>query len=77
MGGRKRRTGAARTGAAGAAAQRFEVGPFWLWYRRDRDDWNICWLDGRVTRRASTGIGGDERDPPEPAKEALIDHWTA
>jgi len=75
MAGRKRRSGAARAGAA--AAQRFELGPFWLWYRRDRDDWNICWLEGRVTRRASTGIGGDGRDPPEDAKEALVDHWTA
>lgn len=63
--------------AQSTPAQRFEVGPFWLWYRRDRDDWNICWLDGRVTRRSSTGIGGDGRDPPDEAKEALIDHWTA
>lgn len=77
MGGKKRRTEAACAGAASTAAKRFELGPFWLWYRRDRDDWNICWLDGRVTRRASTGVGGDERNPPEPAKEALIDHWTA
>jgi integrase len=74
---RKRRSGGSRAGAAGAAAQRFELGPFWLWYRRDRDDWNICWLDERVTRRASTGIGGDGFDPPDEAKEALIDHWTA
>lgn len=69
------------SGAAGARtsadAGRFELGPFWLWYRRDRDDWNICWLDGRVTRRASTGIGTDGRHPPEEAKLALIDHWTA
>lgn len=71
MAGRKR-----KSGAAGASTARFELGPFWLWYRRDRDDWNICWLDGRVTRRASTGIGGDNTDPPETAKEALIDHWT-
>lgn len=56
---------------------RFQLGPFWLWYRADRDDWNICWLDGRVTRRASTGIGTDGPDPPEEAKERLIDHWTA
>lgn len=75
MAGKRRRSRSA--GTADGAAARFELGPFWLWYRRDRDDWNICWLDGRVTRRASTGIGGDRRDPPETAKEALIDHWTA
>jgi len=76
----KRGTGAAGAGAAKASndsAQRFGLGPFWLWYRRDRDDWNICWLDGRVTRRASTGIGGDAGDPPEEAKLTLIDHYTA
>ena len=55
---------------------RFELVPFWLWYRADRDDWNICWLDGRTTRRASTGIGGGGGTPPEDAKESLADHWT-
>lgn len=63
-------------GKSAGAPARFELGPFWLWYRRDRDDWCICWLDGRVTRRASTGIGGGEGDPPEEAKERLADHWT-
>jgi integrase len=73
----KRRSGAGSGKTTAGEAQRFELGPFWLWYRRDRDDWNICWLDGRVTRRASTGIGGDGGNPPEAAKLALIDHWTA
>lgn len=72
---------AARTGkrakrSAVAADARFELGPFWLWYRTDRDDWNICWLDGRTTRRTSTGIGGGGGSPPEEAKERLADHWT-
>ena len=74
------RRGPGRAGRAAkraSAPQRFELGPFWLWYRRDRDDWCICWLDGRVTRRTSTGFGGEGADPPERAKEALIDHWTA
>ena len=66
----------AKRGAA-AADGRFELGPFWLWYRADRDAWNICWLDGRTTRRASTGIGGGGGTPPEDAKESLADHWTA
>jgi hypothetical protein len=73
----KRGSGASSAAkASNDSAQRFDLGPFWLWYRRDRDDWNICWLDGRVTRRASTGIGGDTGNPPEDAKLALIDHWT-
>lgn len=71
-----RTTGKRRNAAAGATPGRFELGPFWLWYRADRDDWNICWLDGRVTRRASTGIGGGGDHPPEEAKERLADHWT-
>lgn len=69
------RRAAAKAGAE--AGQRFELGRFWLWYRADRDDWNICWLDGRVTRRKATGIGGRDLDPPEAAKNALGDHWAA
>jgi len=61
--------------AAGESPERFQLGQFWLWYRRDRDDWNVCWLDGRVTRRKATGIGGDVEPPPEAAREALADHW--
>lgn len=68
--------GPAAAGAAPiAAGERFQLGQFWLWYRSDRDDWNICWLDGRVTRRQATGIGGGGGDPPEAAREALADHW--
>lgn len=58
------------------SSERFELGPFWLWYRADRDDWCICWLDGRTTRRRSTGIGGGAQDhPPEAAQEALAAHY--
>ncbi|WP_373928844.1 hypothetical protein QTN93_03120 [Sphingomonas aerolata] len=71
------RTGKRAKRGAAAADTRFELGPFWLWYRADRDDWNICWLDGRTTRRTSTGIGGGGGTPPEDAKESLADHWTA
>ncbi|MEA3044523.1 MAG: hypothetical protein QOH47_2361 [Sphingomonadales bacterium] len=59
------------------AGQRFELGRFWLWYRPDRDDWNICWLDSRVVRRKATGVGGGGDYPPEGAREALADHWAA
>lgn len=62
------------------AGERFQLGTFWLWYRADRDDWNICWLDGRVTRRKKTGIGDRRDDPPQcdppaEAREALGAHW--
>jgi site-specific recombinase XerD len=70
------RTGKRAKRGTAAADSRFELGPFWLWYRADRDDWNICWLDGRTTRRASTGVGGVGATPPEEAKERLADHWT-
>ncbi len=70
------RTGKRAKRGTTAADGRFELGPFWLWYRADRDDWNICWLDGRTTRRASTGVGGGGGAPPEEAKERLADHWT-
>lgn len=68
------RPGAA-SGAGGASGERFQLGQFWLWHRPDRDDWNICWLDGRITRRKATGIGGGGGDPPEEARERLADHW--
>lgn len=79
---RRSRTDTAADGGQAAAGDRFQLGPFWLWYRADRDDWNICWLDGRVTRRKASGVG-DRRvdpptgDPPAEAREALADHWTA
>lgn len=60
------------------APARYELGKFWLWYRSDRDDWNICWLDGRTTRRKSLGIGGGEPDhPPQEAQDALAEHYLA
>lgn len=59
-------------------ATRLRLGRFWLWYRRDRDDWAICWLDGRTTRRKSLGIGGGTPDaPPEAAQIALAEHFNA
>lgn len=67
----------------GGGQTRYQLGPFWLWYRADRDDWNICWYDGgagggRRTRRKSTGIGGGSPDqPPKEASDALAQHYLA
>ena len=63
---------------------RTELGPFWLWYRKERGVWFICWWDdsatdgrGRTCRR-STGIGGgSEHAPPPAAIDALADHYAA
>lgn len=56
---------------------RTQLGKYWLWYRADRDDWCICWLDGRTTRRRSLGIGGGSPDdPPEGAQQALAEFFT-
>ena len=74
----------ARQRTAGQGGQtRHQLGPFWLWYRANRDDWNICWYDGgagggRRTRRKSTGIGGGAPDqPPKEASDALAEHYLA
>ena len=71
-----------RTGQRTAAprarrtAKRFQLGPYWLWYRTDRNDWAICWLDGRTTRRKSLGVGGGSADePPQEAQDALARHY--
>lgn len=57
------------------ATGRFELNGHWLWYRAERDEWAICWLDGRTTRRILTGVrGGDPDHPPEAAKERLAEH---
>jgi integrase len=65
-----------RIGARAGSRERFQLGPYWLWHRADRDDWCICWLEGRTTRRRSTGIGGGDRDhPPEAAQEVLASHY--
>lgn len=61
-----------------ATTARVELGPYWLDYRAERDDWCICWYDpaGRTRRRRSTGIGGgDASGPPEAAREALARHY--
>jgi integrase len=70
--------------SAKSEPKRTQIGPFWLWYRADRDDWRICWYDdgagtrGRSTRRKSTGIGGgDPNNPPPKAEDALADHYAA
>lgn len=69
---------------SGSAGNRVQLGPFWLWYRADRDDWRICWYDdgpgagSRRTRRKSTGIGGGTPDrPPQSAQDALAAHYEA
>ena len=71
-----------RTPSAGGQA-RHQLGPFWLWYRAGRDDWNICWYDGgagggRRTRRKSIGVGGGSpSQPPKEASDALAEHYLA
>lgn len=65
-------------GRAAADAGRVQLGPYWLEFRRDRDDWCIAWYDAaaRTRRRRSTGIGGGKGDePPEAAREALARHY--
>lgn len=70
------------SGTATPAGRRVQLGPFWLWYRSDRDDWQICWYDDgtgsgtRRTCRKSTGISGGRADqPPAAAQDALADHY--
>lgn len=65
-------------------APRVQLGPYWLWYREDREDWQICWYDdgagagSRRTRRRSTGIGGGKPEqPPAAAQDALAEHYAA
>jgi len=69
---------------ASAPVGRTQLGPFWLWYRAQRDDWSICWYDDgggtgeRSTRRLSTGIGGGSPDaPPQEAQDRLVAHYEA
>ncbi|MFV0623757.1 tyrosine-type recombinase/integrase [Sphingomonas sp. ac-8] len=57
---------------------RVQLGPYWLEYRAERDDWSICWYDpaARTRRRRKTGIGGGSgTEPPEAAREALARHY--
>jgi integrase len=65
-------------------ATRVQLGPFWLWYRAEREEWCICWYDDggpggkRRTCRKSTGIRGGAADqPPQEAHEALAKHFLA
>lgn len=62
-----------------STTSRVQLGAFWLDYRADRDDWNICWYDAasRTRRRRTTGIGagGQPQTPPEAAREALARHY--
>jgi integrase len=78
-------TGKGRASKAGNDnAARIQLGPFWLWYRRERDEWCICWYDSgrdessRRTCRKSTGIGGGgDGPPPATAQDALVAHYEA
>ena len=65
-------------------ATRTQLGPFWLWYRAERDEWCVCWYDHggtagsrRPCRKATgvTGSGGGR--PPEAALDALAAHYEA
>lgn len=68
---------------AAANDQRVQLGPFWLWYRAERDEWCICWYDdggpgrSRRTCRKATGIcgRGEDDQPPQAAQDALADHY--
>lgn len=53
------------------------LGPFWLAWRTDREEWAICWNDraAGTRRRKSTGVGGyNDGDPPREAVESLVAH---
>lgn len=63
---------------AASTDARVQLGPYWLEYRAERDDWSICWYDpaARTRRRRKTGVGGGGRDePPEAAQKALADFY--
>src|SRR3546814_2905351 len=69
-----KRTAQPSAAAASDNAARVQLGPYWLEYRAERDDWSICWYDpeARTRRRRKTGVGGSGRlEPPEAAREAL------
>lgn len=76
-------TGQSRPVKPGAASsKRHQLGAYWLWYRRDRDDWAICWYvdgsdgSGRRTSCQSLGISGGHPDkPPKEAQDALAEHY--
>lgn len=74
---------------AGAAGNdnstRIQLGPFWLYYRAERNQWFITWYDdggsgrGRRTCRKATGVEGlgEGNLPPQDAQDALADHYAA
>src|SRR3546814_59793 len=73
-----KRTAQPSAAAASDNAARVQLGPYWLEYRAERDDWSICWYDpeARTRRRRKTGVGGSGRlEPPEAAREALARHY--
>lgn len=56
------------------AVARVQLGPYWLEYRAERNEWCICWYDtaARTRRRRTTGVRGGRYDaPPDEAREAL------
>src|SRR3546814_15018376 len=59
-----KRTAQPSAAAASDNAARVQLGPYWLEYRAERDDWSICWYDpeARTRRRRKTGVGGSGRD---------------
>ena len=64
------------------AASRTQLGPYWLWYRSERDEWSICWYDdtgangrGRTCRRGTGVRGGSAGTPPPEALDALASHY--
>ena len=70
--------------AATATASRTQLGPYWLWYRAERDEWNVCWYDstgaggrGRTCRKPTGVRGGRPDSPPREAVSALADHYQA
>lgn len=66
-------------------AARVQLGPFWLYYRAERDQWFIAWYDdggngrSRRTCRKATGVSGTVKagHPPQAAQDALADHYAA
>jgi site-specific recombinase XerD len=60
---------------ASPSSRRFQIGEYWLWYRDDRDVWNICYLEGRTTRRRGTGIGGGGGYPPPESAQKALAKW--
>src|SRR3546814_12576637 len=61
-----KRTAQPSAAAASDNAARVQLGPYWLEYRAQRDDWSICWYDpgARTRRRRKTGLGGSGRPDP-------------